>query len=49
MIDCGADIIYGHHPHLLQQAEIYNGRVIIYSAGNFLFFKKDDFAGESAV
>lgn len=49
MIDAGADIIWGHHAHLLQRFEIYNGKPIIYSSGNFLFFKRDDYAGESAV
>jgi len=31
------DIIYGHHPHVLQPHEIYNNSFIIYSAGNFYF------------
>jgi poly-gamma-glutamate capsule biosynthesis protein CapA/YwtB (metallophosphatase superfamily) len=34
-IDCGADIILGHHPHILKGIEIYNGKVIVYSLGNF--------------
>lgn len=49
MVDAGADLIFGHHPHLLQKIERYNNRLILYSTGNFLFFKRDDFAGESAV
>lgn len=36
-IDAGADIVYGHHPHVLQPIEEYNGGVIYYSLGNFSF------------
>lgn len=36
-IDAGADIFYGHHPHVLQPIEEYNGGVIYYSLGNFSF------------
>ncbi len=34
-IDAGADLIAGHHPHLLKGVEIYRGKVILYSLGNF--------------
>ena len=37
LIDSGADIIIGHHPHLLQGIEIYKNGVIAYSLGNFIF------------
>ena len=37
MIDAGADIIIGHHPHVVQEMEIYNGKPIFYSLGNFIF------------
>lgn len=37
MIDAGADLILGHHPHVVQPVEEYNGGVIAYSLGNFLF------------
>lgn len=36
-IDQGADLVVGHHPHVLQGAEIYKGRAIAYSLGNFIF------------
>jgi poly-gamma-glutamate capsule biosynthesis protein CapA/YwtB (metallophosphatase superfamily) len=36
-IDCGADAVIGHHPHVLQPFEIYHGRPIFYSVGNFTF------------
>ena len=36
-IDAGADLIVGHHPHVLQPNEVYKGKVIFYSLGNFAF------------
>ena len=36
-IDCGADIVVGGHPHVMQGIEQYNGRTIVYSLGNFSF------------
>lgn len=50
-IDCGATIILGHHPHVLQAVESYNGGLIAYSLGNFQFplfdkeFRDDDAKG----
>lgn len=35
-IDAGADLIVGHHPHVLQPIEIYKGKNIVYSIGNFI-------------
>lgn len=40
LIDAGADIIFGHSPHIFRAVEIYNNRPILYSAGNFI----DDYA-----
>lgn len=36
-IDYGADLIIGHHPHVLQGIERYKNRYIVYSLGNFIF------------
>ena len=36
-IDWGADLVIGHHPHVLQGIEEYNGKYIVYSLGNFCF------------
>jgi gamma-polyglutamate biosynthesis protein CapA len=36
-IDAGADIIFGHHPHVIQGIEMYKGGLIAYSLGNFAF------------
>jgi poly-gamma-glutamate synthesis protein (capsule biosynthesis protein) len=35
-IDAGADLVIGHHPHMLQPIEVYNGKVIAYSLGNYV-------------
>jgi len=37
VIDAGADLFLGHHPHVIQGVEIYKGKAILYSLGNFLF------------
>jgi poly-gamma-glutamate capsule biosynthesis protein CapA/YwtB (metallophosphatase superfamily) len=36
-IDTGADLILGHHPHVVQGIEEYKGKFIVYSLGNFMF------------
>ncbi|HZK55343.1 MAG TPA: CapA family protein [Desulfosporosinus sp.] len=36
-VDLGADLVLGHHPHVLQMYEIYQGKCIVYSLGNFVF------------
>jgi poly-gamma-glutamate synthesis protein (capsule biosynthesis protein) len=41
-IDSGADAVVGHHPHVIQGAEIYQGKPIFYSLGNFAFDMRDD-------
>lgn len=35
-IDAGADVVVGHHPHVLQGAELYKGRPVLYSTGNLV-------------
>ncbi len=37
LIDAGADMVIGDHPHVLQPLEKYKGKTIIYSMGNFVF------------
>jgi poly-gamma-glutamate capsule biosynthesis protein CapA/YwtB (metallophosphatase superfamily) len=37
LVDSGADVIVGHHPHVVQGIEMYNDRPIFYSLGNFIF------------
>lgn len=37
MIDAGADMVLGDHPHWIQPTESYKGKLIVYSMGNFMF------------
>lgn len=37
LVDAGADMIIGHHPHVMQGIEVYKGKPIFYSMGNFIF------------
>lgn len=37
MIDNGADMVFGDHPHWVQNTEAYKGHLIVYSMGNFMF------------
>jgi poly-gamma-glutamate synthesis protein (capsule biosynthesis protein) len=36
-VNFGADVVFGHHPHVIQGVEIYQGKLIAYSLGNFTF------------
>ncbi|NLK20859.1 MAG: CapA family protein [Epulopiscium sp.] len=49
MIDAGADVIIGHHPHVLQGIEFYKDKPILYSIGNFIFLKNDDLCGRTGI
>jgi poly-gamma-glutamate synthesis protein (capsule biosynthesis protein) len=49
MIDSGADIIIGHHPHVLQGIERYNDGIIAYSLGNFIFNAYVDTCRETMI
>ncbi len=42
MVDAGADIVIGHHPHVPQGIQFYKGRPIFYSLGNFVFYQPTD-------
>jgi poly-gamma-glutamate synthesis protein (capsule biosynthesis protein) len=50
-IDAGADIVLGHHPHILLGCELYNGKPICYSLGHFAFdpFQFEPFLGQPGV
>jgi poly-gamma-glutamate synthesis protein (capsule biosynthesis protein) len=39
LADAGADIVVGHHPHYIQGIEMYKGKLIFYSLGNFVFYQ----------
>jgi poly-gamma-glutamate synthesis protein (capsule biosynthesis protein) len=48
-IDEGADLILGHHPHVLQDVEIYKGKPIVYSMGGFVWDSSRDGADHSGI
>lgn len=48
-IDAGADIVLGHHPHILQAVESYKQGLIIYSLGNYVFGSYSQDARNSVV
>lgn len=47
MIDAGADVVVGGHPHITQGTEYYRGHLIVYSLGNFVFDDFDDEPGKT--
>jgi poly-gamma-glutamate capsule biosynthesis protein CapA/YwtB (metallophosphatase superfamily) len=42
LVDAGADAVIGAHPHCVQSFEVYNGRPVAYSLGNFLMYNHYD-------
>jgi len=48
-VDAGADVVLGHHPHVLQGIELYKGKVIFYSLGNFTFGSSSKHADRSII
>ena len=48
-IDNGADLVLGHHPHILQGIEVYNDKLIVYSLGNFAFGSYSGKAKDSII
>ncbi len=48
-IDFGADLVLGHHPHVLQGLELYQGKLIAYSLGNYVFASYSNTARSSMV
>lgn len=49
LVDSGACLIIGHHPHVLQGIEEYKGAIILYSLGNFIFDKWQRNPRETAI
>lgn len=48
-IDAGADVLLGHGPHVTRAAEVYKGRFITYSMGNFCTYEKFSLKGPKGV
>ena len=49
LIDAGADLIVGSHPHVLQGVEVYKNKPIYYSVGNSIFTNKDEHTSGGAI
>jgi poly-gamma-glutamate synthesis protein (capsule biosynthesis protein) len=49
LVGAGADIVLGHHPHVLQQVEIYKDKLIFYSLGNFVFDQVGEAENKSLI
>ncbi|MFQ5808444.1 MAG: CapA family protein [Armatimonadota bacterium] len=49
LLEAGADIVLGHHPHVLQGVEAVDGKLICYSMGNFVFDQRGRERMESAI
>ena len=49
LIDAGADIIFGHGPHVTRAIELYQNRFIAYSLGNFCTFKRFNLKGVNGI
>ena len=49
VIDAGADLVWGHGPHVLRGMEVYNGRLIAYSMGNFATYGRFNVRGQQGL
>lgn len=49
VVDIGADLVIGHHPHVLQSIEKYKNKYIFYSLGNFVFDQKKQKQKETVI
>jgi poly-gamma-glutamate synthesis protein (capsule biosynthesis protein) len=48
-VDSGADMVLGHHPHVVQGLELYKNRLIAYSLGNFVFSPPREASAKSVM
>ncbi len=49
MIDAGADVVFGHGPHVTRAIEVYKNRFIAYSLGNFASYSRFNLSGPNAL
>ncbi|MEO8666594.1 MAG: CapA family protein [Ignavibacteria bacterium] len=49
VIDAGADVVFGHGPHVPRAVELYNNKIIAYSLGNFCTYAKFSLSGSQGV
>ncbi len=48
-IDSGADLVLGHHPHVVQGFQVYKNRLIAYSLGNFIFYPPREISSKTLL
>ncbi len=49
MVDAGADVVFGHGPHVARAVEVYGGRFIAYSLGNFCTYGRFNLRGANGL
>lgn len=49
VVDAGADIVFGHGPHIVRAMELYNDRIIAYSLGNFCTYARFNLTGKRGM
>ncbi len=49
LVDAGADLVLGHHPHVIQGMEIYKDKLIVYSMGDFVWDWHSAYTGDAFV
>lgn len=49
VIDAGADVVFGHGPHVTRAVDIYKNRFIIYSLGNFATYRRFNLSGANGL
>jgi hypothetical protein len=49
VVDAGADVVFGHGPHVTRAMELYRGRLICYSLGNFCTYRRFNLSGPNGI
>jgi hypothetical protein len=49
VVDAGADLVFGHGPHVTRAVELYGDRLICYSLGNFATYKRFNLSGPNGI
>jgi poly-gamma-glutamate capsule biosynthesis protein CapA/YwtB (metallophosphatase superfamily) len=49
VVDAGADVVFGHGPHVTRAMELYRGRLIFYSLGNFCTYRRFNLRGPNGI
>ncbi len=49
VVDAGADIVFGHGPHVTRAVDIYKNRFITYSMGNFVTYRRFNLSGANGL